>query len=1125
MRFMVSLLISMFTPDVSNVSCLRRFVRARVGLGTAGSELRRLCECVCLVGLLTPISAAAGCPLGEGEQVEVLVTETPWDVNQPGYQVESTSANIDVTEGTWLSVDISPDGKQLVFDLLGDLYLLPIEGGEATPITEGLAWDIQPRFSPNGKELAFVSDRGGADNVWILTLSSGALRQVTDESFRLLNNPVWHPNGRYIAAKKHFTTSRSLGTGEIWLFETNASMPSKGIQLIERPNKNYQKELGEPAFTPSGDELYFTQSATPGNTFIYHDDSHGELFQIRRRDLKTGETDKVAGGFGGAVRPVPSRDGKQIAYVSRVRAESRLFVMDLQSQQARMLVDDLDPDMQETWGVYGLYPNMAWTPDDQSIVYWSKGGLFTVDVATGESMRIPFRVRGSRTLFPPPEVRVAVADDQLTTRMIRFARAQPGQQRWIFESLGKLHQKRGNQLPQPLFKKPAAHHEFSPVMNAGGDELFFLTWSDQTLGAIWRATARGQRLRQLDLPPGHYVELEISPDDRYLTYRKLSGSALTHPNWGKNSGLYLYDLETGIETQLHDKGYEPHFGPDNRVYFSHRNWSASGRGSDSSASTELQSVTLAGYDLRTHASGELVRAFRIAPTGGQVAFIENYQLFVAPLPALGMPLTLGADFTGLSLRQVSTHGAAYPYWSKDGQRLHWSMGSMHYDQVISPEPATTVDPKLVDLSLVVDSDRPKGLVALIGGRIITMQDDQKVIEQGTILVRDNRIIGVGAVAEVEVPSDARRVDMRGKTLMPGMVDAHAHGPYARNDVIPQSNYSLLAHLALGVTTVHNPSSKASEVFAAAEYQRAGRILGPRIFSTGEVVYGAKSLGFARINNFEQAQAHVRRLKAQGAVSIKNYNQPRRAQRQQVIEAARQEGLAVVAEGASLFQLDMNLIADGSTGIEHNIPTLKIYDDVRQFWGQSSVGYTPTLVVTYGGLTSEDYYYQKTEVWKHPILSRFVPPDALQARSVRRVMAPESDFRDDDAAAVALQLAEQGVIVNTGAHGQREGLATHWELWSFVRGGFTPLEALKLATINPARYLGMDQDIGSLEPGKLADIVVLNRNPLIDIHHTQEIADVMINGRLFDAKTLAERVTGDRQAPRLWWHDRDYLQIR
>jgi len=184
-----------------------------------------------------------------------------------------------------------------------------------------------------------------------------------------------------------------------------------------------------------------------------------------------------------------------------------------------------------------------------------------------------------------------------------------------------------------------------------------------------------------------------------------------------------------------------------------------------------------------------------------------------------------------------------------------------------------------------------------------------------------------------------------------------------------------------------------------------------------------------------------------------------------------------------------------------------------------------LVVTYGGLTSEDYYYQQTDVWKHPLLSQFVPPDQLQARSVRRVMAPEADYRDDDAAAVALELTEQGVIVNTGAHGQREGLATHWELWSFVRGGFSPAEALKLATINPARYLGMANDLGSLEPGKLADLLILKANPLEDIHNTDEIADIVINGRLFDAGTLSERITGNRLAPAFWWQDRDYLKIR
>ena len=197
----------------------------------------------------------------------------------------------------------------------------------------------------------------------------------------------------------------------------------------------------------------------------------------------------------------------------------------------------------------------------------------------------------------------------------------------------------------------------------------------------------------------------------------------------------------------------------------------------------------------------------------------------------------------------------------------------------------------------------------------------------------------------------------------------------------------------------------------------------------------------------------------------------------------------------------------------------------QFWRQSKTGYTPTLVVTYGGLTAEDYYYQHTEVWKHRLLSRFVPPDRLQARSVRRVMAPESDFKDDDAAAVAHLLAQEGVTVNTGAHGQREGLATHWELWSFVRGGFPPLDALKLATTNPSKYLGLADSIGSLEAGKLADLVILNENPLEDIHNTEDIHQVMLNGRLFDAETLAETITGDRPGVQFWWYQRPDLEIR
>ena len=1099
--------------DIERLICLSR-------TGAGFTSMQRLL-CLLMFGSIFGSMAALA-----DQSTPIAEAAAPsWDVTNPTYSTLPMTAEIDVRSGTWLSIDVSPDGKTLVFDLLGDLYLLDIKGGQAKSVTDGLAWDIQPRFSPDGKQIVFISDRAGGDNVWVMTLATGAVKQITDESFRLMNSPVWHPNGQFIAAKKHFTTSRSLGTGEIWLYDATVDAPTDGVELVARPNKNYQKELGEPAFSADGETLYYTQSATPGNTFVYHDDSHSGLFEIKQLDLSTGETEVVAGGYGGAVRPVPSPDGQLLAYVKRVRSESRLFVMDLKSQEERMLVDDLDPDMQETWGVYGLYPNMAWLPDSQGLIYWAGGGFFKVDLTTGEREAIAFRVQDQRRVYGPPKVEVAVSADTFTTKMVRFARTSPNNNSVVFESLGQLFLKKGKSVPKPLLKEMTDYHVYAPIFDQSGARIYFLSWSDESLGGIWSVSARGGKPVALPLPPGHYTDLAISEDDRYLAYRKLSGSSLTHPDWGQAPGIYLFDRTEKREVKISDQGADPHFGPDERLYYTDRVSSAAGRGSDGDAETVLLSRNFEGFDERKLAHGRFVRTYQLSPDGQHLAFVENFQLYVTKVPALGIALDLSADYKGLSFGQASELGADYLAWSKDSARISWSIGPRRKTRSVRQGLAWTMPAETVDLSQTVETDRPSGLVALVGGRIITMDAATGVIPLGTLLIDGARILQVGATDEVVIPDGAQRIDVSGKTLMPGMIDAHAHGPYGRADVIPKNNWSLLAHLALGVTTVHNPSSQASQVFAAAEYQKAGRILGPRIFSTGEVVYGAKSLGFAKVDALSDAVTHVKRLKAQGAVSIKNYNQPRREQRQQVIEAARQEGLLVVAEGASLFHQDMNLIVDGSTGVEHNIPTLKIYDDVIQLWRQSEAGYTPTLVVTYGGLTSEDYYYQTSEVWKHPLLSHFVPPDQLQARSVRRVMAPESDFKDDDAAAVARQLAEEGVIVNTGAHGQREGLATHWELWSFVRGGFTPLAALKLATINPAQYLGMQASLGSLTAGKLADVLVLSANPLDDIHNTQTLERVMLNGRLYDAQTLQEQITGDRPAPKLWWHDRAHLQIR
>jgi imidazolonepropionase-like amidohydrolase len=225
---------------------------------------------------------------------------------------------------------------------------------------------------------------------------------------------------------------------------------------------------------------------------------------------------------------------------------------------------------------------------------------------------------------------------------------------------------------------------------------------------------------------------------------------------------------------------------------------------------------------------------------------------------------------------------------------------------------------------------------------------------------------------------------------------------------------------------------------------------------------------------------------------------------------------VVAEGGANYHMDMAMVADGNTSIEHNLPQAMIYEDVLQMYSQTEVAYTPTIVVTYGGLAGDPYWRQAMDVWLHPILSQHVPPRILQAGSVRRTTAPEEDFVDDDNARTAHMLFERGVDVSIGAHGQQEGLAAHWEMWSFVRGGFSPLEALMTATVMPARHLGFDNDLGTIEPGKLADLVFLRANPLDDIGNTDEINYVMLNGRLYDAESMDELVTGTRERPAYFW---------
>jgi imidazolonepropionase-like amidohydrolase/Tol biopolymer transport system component len=1039
-----------------------------------------------------------------------------WDVAAPpGLTIREIP--IDTNEGSWMNLDVSPDGRTLAFDLLGDIYTIPVSGGTPTRIADGLPFETQPRFSPDSRRIAFTSDRGGGDNIWIMNADGSDKRQLTKEDFRLLNQPSWSPDGRFIAAKKHFTTGRSLGTGEVWLYHVSGGA---GVQLVKKPNEQHQKELGEPIYAPDGKHIYYTRNITPGPIFQYAQDSNGQIFDIERYEIEAGKTETAVAGTGGSVRATPSPDGKKIAFVRRERTKSKLYVKDLSTGEERKIYDALDQDVQETWAVTGVYPNMDWSPDSKSIYFWAGGKIRKVDWPSGAASEIPFRISDTRGIIDPPRPPVEVAPAEFTTTMPRSVVTSPDGRTVLFETMGKLWTKSASGGAAKRLTS-GTEMEAYPTWSRDGKTIAYVAWTDKGLGEIRTMPASGGASKKVTSQAGHYARPRFSPDGKTIVFEKQQGGGLTSPLMSDRPGIYRVSATGGDAVRVSSGGTAPHYGISNDRIFVTEN---------GQNKRLLVSTDLSGEAKRSHASGELTTIYEVSPDGNNFAFRQNYEAFVMPLMPGTQEVSASPSGGPLPVTKVSNGGADYIHWSVNGSTLHWAIGPTLYSAQTSAlypnaplakdaKPAKFEPPKTgVSLAMPMKSDRPSGLVAFTGARLVTMADKSGgIIDNGVVLVENDRIKAVGRVGELAIPVGAKTVDVSGKTIIPGLVDAHAHGPHGVDEMTPQQNWVNMLNLAMGITTRHDPSSSAATVFPAVEMQRAGLIVGPRSFSTGEIVYGAKAADvYAEINSYDDALAHVRRLKAQGAHSVKNYNQPRREQRQQVVAAALAENMRSVAEGGSLFGMDMNLIADGNTTVEHNVPLDIFYDDVVQFFSKSKVGYTPTLVVTYGGPAGDPYWRSHTDVFRHPLMAKHYPPTELAANNARREIAPEEDYVDDNSAREAHKLAKAGVPVAIGAHGQEAGIAAHWELWSFVRGGMTPVEALAAGTIESARSLGYDKDVGSIEAGKLADLVVLDADPSADIRNSDKVLKVMIGGRLYDAATLNEEVTGTRKRLPYYW---------